>query len=121
MIPSINPSDSPPFHKLNEYTFQKLCCELHARQPGIASCDVYGTRGQRQRGIDLLAHRRGSMEKEVGQCKRYDDFPPAEIRKASEEFLEHPGEDAVQALRFAAICVNPSTPVQGCTSAISLA
>ena len=29
------------------------------------------------------------MEKEVGQCKCYDDFPPAEIRKASEEFLGH--------------------------------
>lgn len=89
MIPSINPTESPPFHKLDEYTFQKLCCELHGRQPGIATCDVYGTRGQRQRGIDLLAHRRGSMEKEVGQCKCYEDFPPAEIRKASEEFLEH--------------------------------
>jgi len=29
------------------------------------------------------------MEKEVGQCERFDGFPPAEIRKASEEFLEH--------------------------------
>jgi hypothetical protein len=29
------------------------------------------------------------MEKEVGQCKCYHDFPPTEIRKASEEFLEH--------------------------------
>jgi len=29
------------------------------------------------------------MEKEVGQCNRYDDFTPAEIRKASDEFLEY--------------------------------
>jgi hypothetical protein len=89
MTPRMNPSLSPPFHQLDEYTFQRLCCELHARQLGIATCAVYGTRGQRQRGIDLLAHRRGSTEKEIGQCKCYEDFPPAEIRKASEEFLEH--------------------------------
>lgn len=89
MTPNINASESPPFHKLDEYTFQNLCCELHGRQPGIATCNVYGTRGHMQRGIDLLAHRRGNMEKEVGQCKCYDDFPPAEIRKASAEFLKH--------------------------------
>jgi hypothetical protein len=91
MIPRMNPSLSPPFHELDAYTFQNLCRELHGRQPGITTCDVYGTQGQSQRGIDLLAHRRASMEKEVGQCKCYNDFPPAEIRKASEEFLEHLG------------------------------
>jgi len=89
MTPRMNPSLSPPFHELDEYTFQNLCCELHGKQPWIATCDVYGTRGQSQRGIDLLAHRRGSMEKEVGQCKRYGSFPAAEIRKASAEFLKH--------------------------------
>ena len=89
MIPSMNPSLSPPFHELDAYTFQILCCELHGRQPGIATCDVYGIPGQRQRGIDLLEHRRESMEKEVGQCKCYNDFPPLEIQKASEEFLRH--------------------------------
>jgi len=50
---------------------------------------VYGTRGQRQRGIDLLAHRRGSVEKEVGQCKCYNNFQAVDIRKASAEFLKH--------------------------------
>ena len=66
-----------------------MCCELHERQPGIATCAVYGPQGQPQRGIDLLAHRRGIIEKEVGQCKRYRNFPPKDIRKASAEFLQH--------------------------------
>jgi hypothetical protein len=89
MIPSMNPSESPPFHKLDEYTFQNLCCELQERQPGIVTCSVYGLRGQGQRGIDLLAQRRGSTEKEVGQCKRYGNFSAVKIRTASAEFLIH--------------------------------
>src|SRR5688572_107765 len=92
MIPRMDRSSSPPFHELDEYTFQNLCCDLHARQPAIATCDVYGTRGQRQRGIDLLAHRHGSMGKKVGQCKCYDDFPLAEIGRYDPLVLEDQNE-----------------------------
>ena len=89
MRPRMNTSLSPPFYELDEYTFQDLCCDLLARQPGIATCDVYGTRAQKQRGIDLLARRSDGEGIEVGQCKCYTDFPPAKIRKASDEFFEH--------------------------------
>jgi hypothetical protein len=89
MTPRMNPSLSPPFYELDEYTFQNLCCELHGKQPWIATCNVHGTRGQSQRGIDLLAHRRRSMEREVGQCTRYGSFLAVEIRKASAEFFKH--------------------------------
>jgi hypothetical protein len=66
MRPRMNSSLSPPFHELDEYTFQDLCCDVFARQPGIATCDPYGTRGQKQRGIDLLARRTGGDGIEVG-------------------------------------------------------
>src|SRR2546428_3355194 len=89
MRPRINESLSPPFYELTEYPFQGLCCELLERQPGIATCNVYGKRGQMQRGIDLLARRKGGDGIEVGQCKCCREFPQTEIRKASNEFFTH--------------------------------
>ena len=89
MTPGIAPGQSPPFHRLGEYHFQDLCRDLFYEEPEIATCDVYGVRGQSQHGIDLLAHRENGDGIEVGQCKCYQDFPPASIRKASDEFLAH--------------------------------
>ena len=89
MRPRMNPSLSPPFHELEEYPYQILCCDVFGRQQGIATCEVYGTRGQKQRGIDLLARRTSGDGIEVGQCKCYKNFSPAEIRTASDKFFEH--------------------------------
>jgi hypothetical protein len=89
MPPGIRPGESPPFHKLGEYTFQDLCRDLFEEEEEIATCNVYGERGQSQDGIDLLCLRRGGDGIEVGQCKSYKDFPPREIREASNKFFEH--------------------------------
>jgi tetratricopeptide (TPR) repeat protein len=89
MRPNINPSDPPPFHHIGEYVFQELCRDLFEVQDGIATCEIYGTRGYAQRGIDLLANCDDAVSTEVGQCKCYENFPPAEIVKASDEFLAH--------------------------------
>ncbi|MDY7079088.1 MAG: hypothetical protein SXV54_19410 [Chloroflexota bacterium] len=87
--PGICPGQTPPFHHLDEYTFQGLCRDLFDAESGIATCEVYGVRGQSQYGIDLLAHLSAGDEIEVGQCKCYEDFPPREIRKASDDFFDH--------------------------------
>jgi hypothetical protein len=89
MTPNINPSDPPLFHKIGEYIFQELCRDLFEVQDRIATCEIYGTRGHTQRGIDLLANCDDALSTEVGQCKCYENFPPAEIIKASDEFLDH--------------------------------
>lgn len=89
MPPGIRTGETPPFHKLNEYVFQELCRDLFDAEPDITICEVYGVRGQSQDGIDLLAHRTAGDGIEVGQCKCCEDFPPREIRKASDEFLAH--------------------------------
>lgn len=89
MPPGIRTGETPPFHKLNEYVFQELCRDLLDAEPDITICEVYGVRGQSQDGIDLLAHRTAGDGIEVGQCKCCEDFPPREIRKASDEFLAH--------------------------------
>ena len=74
---------------MGEYEFQDLCCALLHEEPDVAHCNVYGVRGQKQDGIDLLVHHTGGQNVDVGQCKCYKEFPPAEIEGASNEFLEH--------------------------------
>lgn len=89
MRAAIRPGELPPFHLLDEFAFQDLCRDLLDFEPEIATCDVYGGRGETQDGIDLLAHRTGGDGVEVGQCKRYADFPPAKIDAASDKFFDH--------------------------------
>jgi hypothetical protein len=75
----MNSSFSPNFYELEEYPFQRFCCDLFRAQENIASCDEYGLRGQAQKGIDLLAQRRDESGQEVGQCKCYREFPHGKI------------------------------------------
>lgn len=90
MEPGMRLGKTPPFYDLDPVRgFQELCRDLFDRQPGISTCEIYGTPGQTQDGIDLLARREDGDGVEVGQCKCYQRFPPAEIRKASAEFLKH--------------------------------
>ena len=53
----------------------KLCRDLLDAEPDIATCEIYGERGQRQDGIDLRAYRKESNGIVVGQYKCYQDFP----------------------------------------------
>jgi hypothetical protein len=89
MQPGILPGKTPPFHELGEYVFQGLCRDLFDAEPDIAVCEIYGTRGQSQDGIDLLSYRRDRDGMEVGQCKCYEKFPPKDIETASDDFFAH--------------------------------
>ncbi len=87
--PITRPGQCPSFAGLTEYPFQDLCRDLFEREPGIAVCYVYGTRGQRQNGIDLLALRQDGDAIEVGQCKCYSRISPTDISSVSDEFFRH--------------------------------
>lgn len=89
--PGIRPGALPPFHELGAYRFEELCRDLLAAEPEIATCDIYGDPGQTQDGIDLLAQCINGDGIEVGQSKCYSDFPPREIRAASDKFFEYWG------------------------------
>jgi hypothetical protein len=89
MVPSMNPSDHPPFYQMDAMVFQEMCRDLLELEPGIKTCDIYGTPGQSQNGVDIKALIQQGYGSEVGQCKCYEEFPPYEIRKASEEFLKY--------------------------------
>jgi hypothetical protein len=78
---------TPNFHELGWQNFQKLSNELFSHEPDTAS-DEYGTPGQRQHGIDLLATIKSSGIG-VGQCKCEGSFSEKKIRDASDEFFRH--------------------------------
>ena len=89
MTPNINPSDPPRFYELKEYPFQELCRDLFEVQDGIVTCEIYGRRGQAQKGIDLLAYCSDGESTEVGQCKAHASFSADKIIEASDEFLKY--------------------------------
>lgn len=82
--------DTPQLYRLGGLKFQALCRDLldSGADPQISACRGYGTPGQRQHGVDLIADRKDGGT-DVAQCKCERDFPAAEIREASVEFLEH--------------------------------
>ena len=65
MKPSMNTSFPPPFYELDAIAFQELCRDLFERENGIKVCEVYGTPGQGQRGIDLKAQVRGGYAEDM--------------------------------------------------------
>jgi hypothetical protein len=89
MQPDLNPSSPPAFHKIGEYNFQRLCRDIFAEEETVATCDIFGRRGQKQKGIDLLAPRRDGVGNEVAQCKCYEHLGTSEIEEASDRFFEH--------------------------------
>ncbi|MBB4637517.1 hypothetical protein [Longimicrobium terrae] len=89
ILPGIQPGETPELHRFHSRTFEKLCRDLFAVEPEIASAELWGMPGQQQDGIDIIAHRTGSDGVEVGQCKAYKTFKPHQIRKAADEFVRH--------------------------------
>ena len=73
---------------MDEYTFQELCCQMMDAEQHIRNADIYGIRGQRQYGIDIIARRvEGGIE--VGQVKCVKTFPKSKINQAAMVFMDH--------------------------------
>jgi hypothetical protein len=89
VIPSPNRSLPPPFHELDADTFGELSCALYEKESQIRTSDLYRIRGQKQYGIDVIAHRADGADIEVASCKCYKQIKKGEIRKWSDDFLDH--------------------------------
>src|SRR5262245_21036972 len=74
-----------PFLRLNEDTFEDLCCDLLAKEQDVDSAQRFGLRGQRQDGIDIRGYCNNGTT-QVGQCKRYSLFTAEDFAKAIKEF-----------------------------------
>jgi hypothetical protein len=47
-VPELRPGAPPALHTIGEYPFQELCRDLFNMEAEIATCEIYGTRGQAQ-------------------------------------------------------------------------
>lgn len=85
--PPQSTTSSPDLWRMDEYDFQRFCREVWERRgPRVHG---YGTRGQGQRGIDLLAIASTPEEQGGGQCKRQKKYTVGDLRAAVKEFLRH--------------------------------
>ena len=76
-----------PCQSLAWENFERLCLHLVRLQAHIEYCQLYGTRGQAQEGIDLYA-RADDGTYQVYQCKRVENFGAADIEAAIAKFLD---------------------------------
>jgi hypothetical protein len=87
--PTIRRSDTTELFKLSDDDFERLCCDLHGVQKEVATCQLHGTRGQRDKGVDHIAQRKGGNGKEVGQSKCNEEFNEKKLKDAVEPFFDH--------------------------------
>jgi len=79
-----------PFDEVTWENFERLCLRLIRHEAEIYQCSLYGERGQKQRGIDIIAYVGGPSQRRVQayQCKHEEDFGPSKIKGAVDKFLE---------------------------------
>lgn len=92
-----------PFEELSWTDFERLILRLVRREGEIVECSLYGTPGQAQDGLDILAtHREKQSLRVCYQCKKVAEFGPASITAAVDKFLS--GEWADKTCEFV-LCV----------------
>lgn len=81
----------PRYFELDPLRFQELCRDLWQMEKVYEDVDVYGTKGQSQRGIDILATRKDGKGLATGQCKCVvpSSFNAGLITDSIDEFLKH--------------------------------
>lgn len=79
----------PRYYELDPLRFQELCRDLWLAENEFEDVEVYGTSGQSQRGIDVLATRKDGTGLATGQCKCVvpNSFNAKLIRDSVDEFL----------------------------------
>jgi hypothetical protein len=85
--PVVTRAQELPFGELAWEDFERLCLRLARNEAEVVHCQLYGTPGQKQEGIDLYAKLAAGNEYRAYQCKRENDFGAAKIRKAVDKFL----------------------------------
>jgi len=78
-----------PFGELTWENFERLIVRVVRREATISKCWVYGTKGQKQHGLDILAAKdEVPGEFACYQCKRVDKFTAGKIKDAVDTFLK---------------------------------
>lgn len=103
-----------PFDKLHWTDFERLVLRVAEAEPGVGSCRVYGSAGEKQDGIDLLVLFE-SGDVACVQCKKVAAFGPKDVWKAVKEFES--GSWAKEAVSFT-LCVATALTSTAVTRAI---
>ena len=77
-----------PFNQLSWQDFERLCFRLVRADSTVEDCREYGTPGEAQSGIDILARVKDTDHYTVYQCKNERHFGPAKIKSAVTKFLK---------------------------------
>lgn len=88
--PPVGPNaQSLPFSELTWENFERLILRVVRREVTTSECWVYGTKGQAQHGLDILAAQQGTPDKfACYQCKRVEKFSANDIKKVVDVFLK---------------------------------
>ena len=81
--------------------FESFAHDLIARSPGYVNCHLYGTRGQKQRGIDLFADDAAGRRWAFSN-KRHREYHPSDAR-------DHIAETTYQAARYVLLLSRPAS------------
>jgi len=84
--PVVTRQQTLPLQELLWENFERLCLRLARLNGDVEHCRLYGTRGQKQQGIDLYARRTSSEKYRAYQCKRYEQFTAGDIKDAVKKF-----------------------------------
>ena len=97
--PAVTRPQNLPYHNLTWENFERLILRIARCETNVAECWIYGVRGQKQHGLDVIAELLDSPgELACYQCKRVEYFSVTDINNAVEKFLE--GKWANRTRRF---------------------
>src|SRR6056297_2487869 len=86
-LPSLGAGDGIPFYTMGETPFEKLSRALIREEPDIVSVGKYGTRGQKQYGIDVYGDLINGQGIIVGQSKAYEEFDEDNLDQVIDGFF----------------------------------
>jgi hypothetical protein len=89
-----------PLNALTWEHFERLCLRFVRTQAFVVRTTLYGVKGQKHHGIDLLARLSDPLRYEVYQCKKLECYTGADVRKAVDVFLDGKWRDQSKAFRI---------------------
>lgn len=99
-----------PFGELTWRNFERLVLRLVRRQENVIDCALYGTKGQAQEGLDILAVDTETEKVTCYQCKKVDKLDANGISSAVNKFLE--GKWAEKSSKFVLCVASPLNGIQ---------
>lgn len=87
--PPIDPLEHElPLDGLYWKDFERLCLQMARCVGEVEHCQMHGTEGQRDHGVDIYVRLKPPGHYDTRQCKRYKTIKPADVARAVDAFLD---------------------------------